>query len=242
VPPVTGRVWRWLFYGGLVAISAIILAVPGLPQAGAGRIARNSEAFVLALLLAGWIEFARPRLAACRWRWPITLAAAAACAAVATFLLLGDQPARLRTLNESFLAIALLLPFLQRRSVLAPRIAVMASLGVLAVMVAGSGIPHVVGAAETMAVLVLAFPGLWIVDRHILDGHPVGLTALQLIWYAVLVAAPLAFSMIASAQFGGPLGDVAGHGVRTIEAFACMLLVEIYFTVRSFSSQPRRRS
>lgn len=230
--PVAQKAWRWLFYGGLVVILAGVLVFGSPPLPGAGVFSRNSEGFLLALVITGWIEFARPRLASSRWQWQVTLAAAAGCAAVALLLLSFEVPTRLATLNESLFAVAVLLPFLQRQNLLTPRVAAVISLGILAVIVAGAGTTLVVMAAETLSVLALAFPGLWIVDRQILDGRAAGLTRLRLLWYAFLVVAPLAFSLLASAQLDGPIGDAAGYGVRTIEAFLCMLLVQIYFAVR----------
>ena len=58
-----------------------------LPGAVADRISQNSEGFVLALIMALWIQFVRPGLPGAPQQWPITLAAASFCLATGVFLL-----------------------------------------------------------------------------------------------------------------------------------------------------------
>jgi hypothetical protein len=114
------------YYGGLLLVLIGILAeaFPAfLPHRLAGRISHNSEAILLALVVAGWLQFARPALAGARRRWAVVAAVAAGCAAAGSALLLSDLPSRYRTLNETFLALAVLLPYLSIRRPIPPRLA-----------------------------------------------------------------------------------------------------------------------
>ena len=107
-----------VFYGGLVAfLAGILLEIfpMFLPDGIADRIGHNSEGVLLALILALWIEHARPKLSGSRLEWPLTLAVGVASAAAAVFLLWTDPPSRFRTLNEPFLAAAVLVPYVQIR-------------------------------------------------------------------------------------------------------------------------------
>src|SRR5688500_13359197 len=94
---------RVAFYGGLLLLmAAILLELLGgvLPDGLARRIGFNSEGYTLALMVAAWIEFVRPRLLGSRRQWPVTLGVSLACAAIGIALLSTDLPSRFRTLNE----------------------------------------------------------------------------------------------------------------------------------------------
>ncbi len=222
-----------LFYAGLLVVIVGVLAglLPRvLPGGLADRIGRNSEGFVLALLLALWIQFARPRLAGTARQWPITLAAAAGCVAVTVILLVTDAPSRLRTLNETFLAAAVIIPYLQLRRPLSPRLALGLSVGVLAVIVLGQRAEVVTLLAETLGALLLVPIAFDVVDRGILDPYARTSRGLRYAWYAVLVLAPIVFSLLQyGVGFTGLFGEATRYSVRIVEAFVCMLLVELYF-------------
>ena len=222
-----------LFYASLLLVIVAVLAgvLPLiLPGGVADRIGRNSEGFVLTLLLALWIQFARPRLAGAARQWPLTLAAAAACVLVAVILLVTDAPSRLRTLNETFLAAAVIIPYLQLRRPLPPRLALGLSVGVLAVIVLGGRTEVVTLLAETLGALLLVPIAFDVVDRGILDPRAHTSRVLRYAWYAVLVLAPILFSVLQyGIGFSGLFGEATRYSVRIVEAFVCMLLLELYF-------------
>jgi hypothetical protein len=179
-----------VFYGGLVALLAGILLdiFPRfLPDRVADRIGHNSEGLLLALVLALWIEHARPKVSGSRLQWPLTLAVAVACAVAAVFLLWTDLPSRFRTLNEPLLAAAVLVPYVQIRRPLPSNLAILTSLAVLALIVFGERTQVVTDLAETLGALVLAPIGFDVVDRGILDPHAPTSARLRYGWYALLV-------------------------------------------------------
>jgi hypothetical protein len=219
-------------YGALLAVLAGILTgrwPAFLPPAVSVRIGHNSEGFLLALLLAPWIQFARPRLAGTPREWPTTAAVALACAAVGVFLLVTDPTPRVRTLNEAFLAAAVLIPYLQLRRPLRPGHALALSVVALAVMVLGERAQTVTDLAEVLGVLALAPIGLDLVDRAVLDPAARPSPRLRYGWYAFLVVAPIVFSVLEYRVGAG--GAAVRYAVRITEAFVCLLLVELYFAV-----------
>jgi hypothetical protein len=224
-----------VFYGGLIALLAgILLEVfpMFLPDGVADRIGHNSEGLLLALIVALWIEHARPTVSGSRLEWPLTLVVAATCAAAAVFLLSTDLPSRFRTLNEPLLAAAVLVPYVQIRRPLPSNLAILASLAVVAVIVFGQRTQVVTDLAETLGALVLAPIGFDVVDRGILDPNAPTSARLRYGWYALLVVTPIAFSVLEYAVgISGVAGEVTRYGVRIAEAFLCMLLVELYFAV-----------
>lgn len=224
-----------VFYGGLLAVLLGIwfeIFSMFLPAAVADRIGHNSEGVLLAVLLALWIQFARPNLSGSPREWPLTSAAASACLAMAVFLLLTDFPSRFRTLNETFLAATLLIPYVQVRRPLPSNLAIWLSIAVLVVIVFGQRTQVVTDLAETLGVLVLAPIGFDVVDRGILDPGASTSPRSRYAWYAILVVTPIAFSLLEyGVGLSGVAGEVTRYAVRIAEAFLFMLLVEIYLAV-----------
>jgi hypothetical protein len=223
------------FYIALtLVIAGVLLGVfpVVLPGAMADRVGHNSEGLVLALVVAGWVQFARPRLASDRREWRLTALAGAALLVMGVALLVTDLPSRFRTLNETFLALALLIPYLQLRRPL-PRSAPWWSAGVvLVVVVAFNRSAAVTDLAEALGLLLLAPVALDVVDRGILDPGAATSTPIRRAWYALLVLAPLCFTVL-EYRIGvvGVLGEAMRYAVRITEAFVCLLLVEFYFAV-----------
>lgn len=222
-------------YGGLVLLLAAILlqALPEiLPASLAERIGHNSEGLALALVLALWLQFARTELAGTRHEWRLTALAAACCAGVGFALLATDLPSRFRTLNEAFLAAALLIPYVQLRRPLPRRLAVALAAGVLVVVVVLNRTPLVTDLAETLGVLILAPLAFDVVDRGILDPGARTSARRRSAWYGLLVVVPLGLSVL---EYGvgvtGFAGEAVRYGVRITEAFVCLLIVELYFAV-----------
>jgi hypothetical protein len=223
------------FYAALVlVIAGVLLAVFPLflPDGFASRIGHNSEGLVLALVVAAWVQFQRPRLTAGRREWAVTGVAAAILLALGVALLLSDLPSRFRTLNETFLALALLIPYLQLRRPLSRRVVWGAAGVILLVVVLFNRSAAVTDLAETLGVLLLAPLAFDVVDRGILDPGAATSPRLRRTWYALLIAAPVCFSVL-EYRIGvdGLLGEAVRYAVRITEAFVCLLLVELYFAV-----------
>jgi hypothetical protein len=203
-----------------------------LPAAAAGRIGHNSEGLLLALLLAAWIQFARPRMAGDRREWFVTGLVALGLLALGLWLLFTDLPSRFRTLNEPLLAAALLIPYVQLPRPLRSGVAGGASLAVLAATVVFNRTAVVTDLAEMLAALILVPIALDLVDRGVLDGAARTYRALRWTWYGVLVLTPVVLSVL-QYQIGvsGMFGEGVRYGVRVTEAFLCVLFVEAFFAV-----------
>ena len=229
-----------VFYGALLLVLAGILlglwpAV--LPRAIATRLGHNSEGFLLALVLGAWIQFARPRLAGSPREWPVTGTAGVACGAVGVFLLATHLPSVVRTLNEAFLAAALLIPYVQLRRPVPRWLPVLLPVATLAVIVLGERVQSVTDAAEALGVLALAPIALDLVDRRILDPAARPSRSVRYGWYALLVVAPVLFSVLEYRLGVG--GEALRFAVRITEAFVCLLLIELYFAVAPRRPTPR---
>jgi len=226
---------------GIVFYAALTVLILGvlfqvfprvLPDSVATRVNHNSEAYVLALVIALWIQFARPRLRGTIRERPVVVAAVTGCVGLAVLLLATDLPSRFRTLNEAFLAAAVLIPYVQVRRPLPPRLAAALAAAIFLVIVLGNRTQAVIDGAETLGVLVLAPLGFDIVDRGILDARARTSSSLRYAWYATLIAAPIAFSVLHyGLDLKGNAGEATRYAVRVAEAFLCMLVLEAYFAV-----------
>jgi hypothetical protein len=221
-----------VFYVGVAGIFAgVLLQVfpMFLPDAVSGRIGHNSEGFLLALIIAAWVQFVRPRLAGSDREWAITALVAGVCLALGLFLILTDLPSRFRTLNEPLLTAAFLVPYVQLRRPLPGRLALWLAVGVLALTVALNRTAIVTDLAEMLAALILVPLALDVVDRGILDPNAETSRTARYGWYAFLVIAPIAFSLLEyQVGFGGLLGEALRYSVRIAEVFITLLLVELY--------------
>ena len=224
-----------VFYGSLLVVLVAVLVelLPHLIPVGlANRIGHNSEAYLLTVLLALWIQLIRPRVSADRRAVCITATAAVVCIAVALVLLASDWPSRFRTLNETFLAAMLLIPYVQLSRRPSRRGALAISLGLLCVVAALGTTALVTSLAETLGVLILAPIAFDVVDRGILDEERTTSTPLRLSWYITLVLLPLMFSLLHyRVGLQGVPAEITRYSVRVTEAFLCLLLVELYFAV-----------
>lgn len=229
------RVLGVVFYAGLVLVLVSVLVevlAEVAPRPIAVRVGHNTEGYLAALTVAAWIQFVRPRLTGGRREWPATGLVAVLSVVVGLLLIAGDLPSRFRTLNETFLALGLLLPYLQLRRPL-PRVLAGAVAAVLfGLVVAFESTAAVTDLAETVGLLILAPIGVDLVDRGILDRDARTSPRARWAWYAALVAVPVALSVL-EYQVGvnGVLGVAVRYGVRVTEAFVCLLLVELYLAV-----------
>jgi hypothetical protein len=198
----------------------------------AGRIARNSEGIVLLLILALWIQFIRPRLADSPREWAVTLTAALMSLGLGLLLFLTDPINRVKTLNETFLAAGILIPYIQLRRPIPVALPLALSGGVLVLVLFGSSDSTITLLAEAEGALILTPIALDLVDRGILDPEARTIPALRYGWYAFLIAAPVVFWRTDNGQIvSGWLGDALTYAGRTTEIFICLLIFELYFAV-----------
>jgi hypothetical protein len=224
-----------VFYGGLLLLmTSILLQFLGdvLPAGLAARVGFNSEGYVLALVVAAWIQFARPRLAEHGQEWPVTLTAGLACLAGGIALLATDLPSRFRTLNESLLAASVVLLYVQLRRPLPRWVPIALSGGIFAVTVFFSHTALITGLAEMLGVLILVPLAVDVFDRGILDPEARTSPAMRYGFYAALAAVPTAFMILErTVDAGGVFGAATRYGVRMHEAFVGVLLVVLFFAV-----------
>jgi hypothetical protein len=224
-----------VFYLGLtLLIAAILLDVLRelLPRGIAVRVGYNSEGYTAALLLALWIQFVRPRLSGSGWQWPVTLAAGLALAVIGLLLVASELPSRFKTLNETMFGLALVIPYVQVRRPVSPRLAVGLSAAVLAVTVALNRTEYVTLLAELLGLALLAPLAFDVIDRGILDPHQPTSRRLRYGWYTLLVLIPTASSLLYHGQaVGGLLGEVIRYQVRLHECFIAIVLLELYFAI-----------
>ncbi len=232
-----------LYYGGLCLLLALIVtkSLPHLlPATVARHIGYDSEGYVLALLLPPWIEYVRPRLTGKPFGWAVTPAAAAASLSVGLLLynshsIIGG----VKTLNETFFALALLIPYVQLTRRLSGFAAVACAVGVLAGIVAAEYTPLATittNLAEGTVMLLLAPLAFDLADRVILQPDRPGPQRLRRAWWVLLAVAPLAFIVLVHVHLGVPLHAAVRYATRAQEAFVGMLLLELYFAARG----PRR--
>lgn len=239
----TARRWRRavaiVYYGGLCLLLGLIISktlTDIIPGTVGKHIGFDSEGYVLALILPLWIEYARPRLAGRQIEWPVT--AAAAIVMFAVLLLLYNSQSILgtvKTLNETFLALAFLIPYVQLIRRPSRSVAWACALVVLVLLVVfdhSSLVRFPTNLAEGLVMLILAPIAFDVTDRGILrPGRPSPLRVRQA-WWALLVVLPLLFIAIHHAHLGGTLGAADRYATRPQEAFVGMFILEIYFAIR----------
>lgn len=219
-----------------VVVAAILIGilVPFLPfpHALASRIAHNSEGFLLALVLVPWIQFVRPRLEGSRAQWAVTVLVAVALLAVGILLIASHLPSRFRTLNESFIAAAALVPYVQLRRPL-PR-GVPVALAVIAVLVATlfDYNSEITDLAEVWGALVLIPIGLDLVDRGILEPAARTSRPVRYSWYAFLVVVPVVVSVLdVGLHLSGPFAGFVHYIGRCNEDFIAAILISLGLAV-----------
>jgi hypothetical protein len=229
------RIIGTVYYAGLVLLLALILLQwldDVVPATLAVHIGHNSEAYLGALMFAAWIQFVRPRLQGARGEWPVAIAAGVACLVIGIALVASDLPSRFRTLNETFFAAALLLPYLQLRRPLSRSLAYGLPLVVLVVVLIAGNVSGVTDLAETSVMLLLLPIGLDLVDRGILEPDAVVPAVRRYGWYAALVLVPVVFALLRrKAGVDGVVGDRMQYALRGLEGFIAVLFVEVYFAV-----------
>lgn len=225
------RILSAIYYGGLFLV--LVLIVIGsladlLPGIG-GHVSRNSEGLLMALLLSAWIEFARPALGSSVRAWLLTAAAAAGCLIVALLLLVDGVPTSLRTLNEAFFALVVLLPYVQLARPL-PRPAWVVPVVAVFVPILGADSGVAVILAETFAFLLLIPLALDVGDRSILEPERPRNLPVVVGWLLLVIAVPVVLHLVRPADPANLLEELAYYLSRTTEAYVAVVCLHAYFS------------
>jgi Flp pilus assembly pilin Flp len=229
------RIFAVLYYGGLALVLALILLQlldEVLGKKLATHIGHNSEAYLAALVLAAWIQYARPRLAGTRVEWPVAVLVGAVMLVIGIALIQTHLPSRFRTLNEAFIALAVLIPYVQARRPLSRVLSYgLPGLVLLLVLVVGDrGLVR--DLAETATMLIFIPIGLDLVDRGILQSDAVTSIRARWAWYAALVLIPIVFvALRRGAHVGGWAGNRMLYSQRGLEGYIAAFFIEVYFAV-----------
>lgn len=224
---------RWVFYGGLgLLLALIVTGALGmlLPRGLATRVAYNSEAYLFALVLGAWIQYALPRVPDGR-RMTFALGHGAIWGAIGLWMLMADLPSRIATLNEPAFALAILIPYVSMRRPLSRWILgvvpVLIGLTVWAVIAAPQS--WVIDQAETFGLVVLAILTFDLFDRQLLDPDVRVGRWQRWAWYGFLILEPVVVSAVGTearmVQSG--LGLALEYLGRVHESFVGVLLVAL---------------
>ncbi len=237
--------------GYYVLVSVLLVLVVAkvlphlLPLKVAKHIGSDSEGYVLALLLPAWLQYARPRLWGRAAQWPVTIVAAAAMFAVFRVLYRTHSiVGTVRTLNETFFALAALLLYVQSRRRPRPSVAVGLSvlLAALVVLFERTALAQLdTNLAEGTIMLVLAPAVLDAVDRDVLGSGEVSWLRRSLL-LAALAVVPLVVIALRHAGLPGWAHDVDGYVARAQEAFVGMWMVVAYLGLHRALDRPARRA
>lgn len=196
---MSSRAIQGIFFGGLTLLLVLIMtaALPHImPQTWATRISYNSEGYLFAVVLGAWLLYGMPRLSD-EQRMPWALALGAVWALVGVGLLMSDLPSRIRTLNETALALAVLLPYVTLRRPL-PRSAVLLVPAVVVALViwavGWSPTSWVIDQAESLGLVVLTVLTFDLVDRELLQPERRTSVRTRWLWYGFMVLEPVVVS------------------------------------------------
>ncbi len=233
---------RWGFYGLLVLLVLSILTgvLKAVAPAGlAAHLSRNSEGYVMALVLAAWIEFVRPRMGRGPRMVEATVGAAVACLAAGLFLVLGPLPSVVGTLNEGFFALAVLVCWVQLPRPV-PKAAWLLPVVAFLTAVLFASHPDVVSAAEYLAAYVIFPIGLDLVDPGILRPGVRTRRPLVLAWMGLLVVFVIVVHVLPGLRLMDGIEDVARFLSRITEALVAMFLTHLYLTLLDMAPARRR--
>jgi hypothetical protein len=224
-----------LYYGGLALVLALILLQlldEVLGKRLATHIGHNSEAYLAALVLSAWIQYVRPRLAGKRAEWPTALLVGVIMLVIGIALVQTHLPSRFRTLNEAFIALGILIPYVQARRPLSRVISYgLPGVALLLVLVIGDrGLVR--DQAESAVMLILIPIGLDLIDRGILQSDAVTSVRARWSWYAALVLIPVVFvALRKGAHVDGWAGNRMLYSQRGLEGYIAAFFIEVYFAV-----------
>jgi hypothetical protein len=228
------RIYAILYYGGLALVLALILLQlldDVLGKKLAAHIGHNSEAYLGALVLAAWIQYVRPKLTGTRAEWAVTLLVGAALLVIGIVLIQTHLPSRFRTLNEAFIALGVLIPYVQARRPVS-RILSYGLPGVVLALVLIVGDRGLVrDLAETAIMLIVVPIGLDLIDRGILQSDAVTSVRARWSWYVALVVIPVVFVALRKAGVDGWAGNRMLYSQRGLEGYIMAFFIEVYFAV-----------
>ena len=224
-----------LYYGGLALVLALTLLQlldEVLGKRLATHIGHNSEAYLAALVLSAWIQYVRPRLAGKRAEWPTALLVGVIMLVIGIALVQTHLPSRFRTLNEAFIALGILIPYVQARRPLS-RVISYGLPGVVLLLVLVIGDRGLVRDQAESAVMLILIPiGLDLIDRGILQSDAVTSVRARWSWYAALVLIPIVFvALRKGAHVGGWAGNRMLYSQRGLEGYIAAFFIEVYFAV-----------
>lgn len=224
-----------LYYGGLALVLALILLQlldEVLGKRLATHIGHNSEAYLAALVLSAWIQYVRPRLAGKRAEWPTALLVGVIMLVIGIALVQTHLPSRFRTLNEAFIALGILIPYVQARRPLS-RVISYGLPGVVLLLVLVIGDRGLVRDQAESAVMLILIPiGLDLIDRGILQSDAVTSVRARWSWYAALVLIPVVFvALRKGAHVDGWAGNRMLYSQRGLEGYIAAFFIEVYFAV-----------
>ena len=224
-----------LYYGGLALVLALILLQlldEVLGKRLATHIGHNSEAYLAALVLSAWIQYVRPRLVGKRAEWPTALLVGVIMLVIGIALVQTHLPSRFRTLNEAFIALGILIPYVQARRPLS-RVISYGLPGVVLLLVLVIGDRGLVRDQAESAVMLILIPiGLDLIDRGILQSDAVTSVRARWSWYAALVLIPVVFvALRKGAHVDGWAGNRMLYSQRGLEGYIAAFFIEVYFAV-----------
>lgn len=224
-----------LYYGGLALVLALTLLQlldEVLGKRLATHIGHNSEAYLAALVLSAWIQYVRPRLAGKRAEWPTALLVGVIMLVIGIALVQTHLPSRFRTLNEAFIALGILIPYVQARRPLS-RVISYGLPGVVLLLVLVIGDRGLVRDQAESAVMLILIPiGLDLIDRGILQSDAVTSVRARWSWYAALVLIPVVFvALRKGAHVDGWAGNRMLYSQRGLEGYIAAFFIEVYFAV-----------
>jgi hypothetical protein len=229
------RIFAVLYYGGLALVLALTLLQlldEVLGKRLATHIGHNSEAYLAALVLSAWIQYVRPRLAGKRAEWPTALLVGVIMLVIGIALVQTHLPSRFRTLNEAFIALGILIPYVQARRPLS-RVISYGLPGVVLLLVLVIGDRGLVRDQAESAVMLILIPiGLDLIDRGILQSDAVTSVRARWSWYAALVLIPVVFvALRKGAHVDGWAGNRMLYSQRGLEGYIAAFFIEVYFAV-----------
>jgi hypothetical protein len=225
------------YYGGLIAL--MVLIIPSwlahiLPATVAHHISYDSEGYILAILLPAWIQWVRPALKGRKSEWPVTLSVGATSLLICILLYNTHILSTIKTLNETFFALALLIPYVQLRRPLARFMGLYVCAGALiaTIIAEQTSQAHVTTAlAEGVVMLILAPIGFDVLDRGILQRGAQNALRERVGWCVALAAMSLLVIELRRAGVSGDVGVVLNYAGAAQEAFVGLLLVHVYFLI-----------
>ena len=222
-----------LFYGAmglLLVLSVTKTLTTFLPSGAASQVGHNSEAYLLALVLAAILQWVRPAAQLTARPWVPLLGLAVVLLATAVILDRGKGSfgSSYATLNEAFFALGFITLYLilPRPVAFAPYLA----LALLLVIVVFNRTDLITLQAETMVALMLAPVSLDVADPTLVDRRTDDRPGARLLWCVVLVAVPVLFAILYRVGLSGIPGEIARYGRRPTEAFLGLLFIHLYFS------------